>query len=196
MANATTLARVRELMGDAAGSTPNDALYTTLIDSVSREIEAFIGYPLTSLERTEFYTLKNGDPIVWLKVVPVSAIGEVKIASTLWDFSTVDALVADTDYRLGEDGALYLNVDIRDGYQRARVRYTAGFGANDAAIIAAAGDLAAAATMQVGEEWRRRTNPATVSIPGPKGATTLASPHGLLPRVREMLARYRRAVVV
>jgi hypothetical protein len=183
-------------MGDAVASTVNDALYTVLIESVSREIEAFIGYPLTALERTEFYTLKNGDPIVWLRVVPVASIGEVKIASTLGDFTTVDALVADTDYRLGDDGALYLNVDIRDGYQRARVRYTAGLGANDSAVITAAGDLAAAATMQVGEEWRRRMDPASVSIPGPKGAKALASPHGLLPRVREVLSRYRRAVVV
>lgn len=192
MSNATTLARVKEYLGDTG--TANDALLNVLIPAVSREIEAHIGYVLTQAERTETYDLELNDEFIFLRVVPVVSVAEVKVGPSYWDFAGISALTANQDYRLGPDGQLYLNVRVRGGFQKAQVKYTAGFGTTDAAVIAAAPELALAADMQVAEEWRRREDPQTISRPGPKGATALASPLVFLPRAHELLGRYRRMV--
>lgn len=191
MANATTLARVKAYLGGDPG---NDALLATLIEGVSREIESHIGYALTQAARTETYDLDQNDELIFLRVVPVVAVAEVKVGPSYWDFTSLSALTADQDYRLGPDGQLFLNVRAMSGFQKAQVQYTAGLGTTDAAVIAAAPDLALAADMQVAEEWRRRMDPSTVTRPGPKGPTVLASPLTFLPRVEELLARYRRMV--
>ena len=195
MVNATTLARVKALLGDT--SSANDALYTTLIDGVSREFEAVLGYPLLQAERTDFYDLNQNDRIIFLRVVPVVSVAEVKIGPTYWDFTGLSALTADQDYRLGQDGQLWLEERTYSGFQKAQVRYTAGLGTTDAAVIAAAAELALAADMQVAEEFRRRNNPTTVSRPGPGGTSkTYSAPHGMLPRVLELLDSRRRMVLV
>ena len=195
MVNVTTTARVKALLGDT--SSTNDALYATLIDSVSREFEDYLGYPLLQAERTELYDLGQNDEILFLKVVPVVSVAEVKIGPNYWDFTTLTALTANQDYKLGDDGQLFLNLRISAGFQKASVKYTAGLGANDAAVIAAAPQLALAADIQVSEEFRRRNNPTTASRPGPGGTSkTYTSPHGFLPRVGELLGAKRRVVLV
>ncbi len=194
MVNATTLTRVKTFMGDAGSA--NDALLTQLLESFAREIEAYIGYALLSTSRVEFHDLNLDDRIVFLNVVPVASVAEVKVGPTYWDFDALTALEADKDYRLMADGQLFLNFrPSGTGPQKARVTYTAGLGATDSAVATAAGDLALAAEIQVSEEWRRRANPATVSIPTPKGAKTYDAPHRLLPRVRELLSRYVRTYI-
>lgn len=193
MVNATTLTRVKALLGDTGSA--NDALLNTLIESVSREIEAAIGYPLAQAARVEYHDLEQNDRILFLRVVPVVSVAEVKIGPSDWDFSSLTALTADDDYRLGNDGQLYLNLSVSAGFQKAKVTYTAGLGTTDAAVATAAGDLAFAADMQVCEEWRRRDNPTTVSIPTPKGAKTMEAPHRFLPRVESLLARHKRMVI-
>lgn len=192
--NATTLAKVKELLGDAG--TANDALLLSIIDSVSREFEGYVGYELEQKQRTEDYDLGLNDEIIFLRNVPVVSVAEVKVWPSNWDFASATALTADRDYRLGPDGQLFLNIRVRAGFQKARVTYTAGLGATDAAVIAAAPDLALAATIQVAEEWRRRRDPSTISVPTPKGAKQLASPHRLLERARELLSWRRRIVLV
>lgn len=190
MANCTTLARVKAHLGDTGSA--NDALFTTLIDAVSRDFEAFLGYPVTAVERTERHDLEVNQRLIFLRVVPVASIAEVKVAPTYWDFAGMTALVANQDYRLGDAGELFLNFAPSGGFQKAQITYTAGFGASDEAVAVAAPALALAANIQVAEEWRRRTNPSTVSQPGPKGAKVLDAPHRLLPRVRELLSGKRR----
>lgn len=194
MVNATTISRVKAHMGDTSSS--NDALYTSLIAAVSREIELSIGYDLLQAERTERYDLSPHDRFIFLKVIPVVSVAEVKIGPSYWDFTGISALTADQDYRLGPDGVLYLNGSWGAGYQKAQVRYTAGLGTSDANVVTAAPDLALAADVQVCEEFRRRTNPNTISRPGPGGKSTVyAAPHGFLPRVEELLASYRRLLM-
>lgn len=190
MVNATTLARVKAHLGDAG--TANDAILNALIESVSREIEAYVQYPLLQAERTEDYDLGLNDRLIFLRVVPVVSVAEVKVGPTDWDWAALTALTVEKDYHLGRGGQIYLRVTVRGGFQQARVKYTAGLGTTDAAVAAAAGDLALAAEIQVCEEWRRRDNPSTVTVPGPSGSKTLDAPHRLLPRARELLARYVR----
>lgn len=194
MVNATTLARVKAQLGDTGSA--NDALLGVLIASVSAEIEGALGYPLLQAERTEHYDLDQNDRIIFLRVVPVVSVAEVKVGPSSWDFTTLSALTADQDYRLGRDGQLWLELRTYSGFDKARVRYTAGLGTSDTAVVAAAPDLALAADIQVCEEWRRRNNPAQITVPGPKGAKTLDSPHRFLPRVEQLIARYRRLVLV
>ena len=192
MVNATTLARVKALLGDTGSA--NDAILNTLIESVSRELEAYIGYPLALASRTEVYDLELGDDFLFLRTIPVVSVEAVKVGPTYWDFASLTALTADQDYRLGRDGQIYFNFRSDGGFQKAQVQYTAGLGASEAAVVTAAGDLAHAADMQIAEEWRRRLNPTTISVPGPSGATTRESPHRLMPRVRELLAPRVRIV--
>ncbi|MEK9736618.1 MAG: hypothetical protein VW239_04780 [Candidatus Nanopelagicales bacterium] len=194
MVNATTLARVKAHLGDTGSA--NDTLLTSFIESVSREFEAHIGYPLLQAERTEWHNVNVGDRALFLSVLPIVSVAAVKISPTYWDFASLSALTADQDYRVDlECGIVHLNVTPLSGFQKAEVRYTAGLGATDAAVVTAAGDMALAADIQVAEEWRRRFDPATISIPGPKGSKQLDAPHRLLPRVRELLGRYQRILV-
>ena len=198
MANVTTLARVKAHLSVPAGesvtaeTTARDALLTTLIAAVSRDFEAFLSYPVTEAARTERYDIEVNQRVIFLRVIPVVSIAEVKVGPSNWDYAGLTALVADQDYRLGQAGELFLNFAPRGGFQKAQVTYTAGLGANDEAIATAAPELALAANIQVAEEWRRRTNPSTVSVPGPKGSKVLDAPHRLLPRVRELLSGKRR----
>lgn len=194
MANCTTTARVKALLGDTGSA--NDTLLGSLVSSVSKEIEAWIGYPVTLAARTELHSLGQNDDFLFLHVVPVTVVSEVKVASSgAWDWASLTALVADTDYHLGGGGRIYWNFQTRAGFENARVTYTAGLGANDADVITAAPDLALAADMQVAEDWRRRFEPSVLSVPGPAGAKTLAAPVRFMPRVVELLSRYRRIVV-
>lgn len=198
MANVTTLARVKAHLGVSASetvtaeTTARDALLTTLIDAVSRDFEAFLKYPLTQQARTEVHDLELNQRLIFLRVVPVVSVASVKVGTGYWDFAAMTALVADQDYHLGVAGELYLAFASSGGFQKAQVTYTAGLGTTDEAIATAAPELALAANIQVAEEWRRRTNPSTVSIPGPKGSKVLDAPHRLLPRVRELLSGKRR----
>lgn len=194
MANCTTLARVKALLGDTGSA--NETLLTSLIASVSKEIEAWIGYPVTIAARTELYSLGQNDRFLFLNVIPVVSVAEVKVAlGDVWDWASITALTADTDYHVGGSGMIYWSFETRAGFENARVTYTAGLGADDAAVIAAAPDLALAADMQVAEDWRRRGEPSQLSIPTPKGAKTMASPVRFMPRVVELLGRYRRIVI-
>ncbi len=191
MANCTTTARVKALLGDTGSA--NDTLLASLVSSVSKEIEAWIGYPVTQAARTELYSLGQNDRFLFLNVIPVVSVAEVKVASIgSWDWTTVTALTADIDYHLGGSGQIYWNFETRAGFENARVTYTAGLGVDDAGVIAAAPDLALAADLQVAEDWRRRFEPSQISIPTPKGAKTMASPVRFMPRALELLARYRR----
>jgi hypothetical protein len=193
MANCTTITRVKSLLGDTG--TANDTLLTSLVSSVSKEIEAWLGYPVTLAARTELHSLGQNDSFLFLHVVPVVSVAEVKVASSGWDWASLTALVADTDYHIGGGGRIYWNFATRAGFENARVTYTAGLGAADADVIAAAPDLSLAADMQVAEDWRRRFEPSVLSVPGPAGAKTLAAPVRFMPRVVELLSRYRRIVV-
>jgi len=194
MANCTTLARVKALLGDTG--TANETLLTSLIGSVSKEIEAWIGYPVTQAARTELYSLGQNDRFLFLNVIPVVSVAEVKVSALgSWDWASIDALTADTDYHVGGSGLIYWNFPTRKGFENARVTYTAGLGSDDAAVIVAAPDLALACDLQVAEDWRRRFDPSALSIPGPKGAKTLAAPVRFMPRVVELLSRYRRLAV-
>lgn len=195
MVSATTLSRVKAHIGDT--SSANDALYASLIVSVSREVELCIGYDLLQAERTELYDLSQHDRFIFLNVVPVVSVAEVKIGPSYWGFSGISALTADQDYRLGPDGRLYLNGDWGYGFQKAQVKYTAGFGTTDTAVIAAAPAIAFATDIQVVEEFQRRRNPSTLTTTGPGGAAkTYVARHGLLPRVLELLSPYRRLLMV
>lgn len=198
MANITTLARVKAHLGVPASevgtpeTTARDALLTTLADAVSRDFEAFLGYQVTQAARTERYDLEVNQRLIFLRVIPVVSIAEVKVGPGNWDFAALTALVAEQDYRLGQAGELYLNFAPQGGFQKAQVTYTAGLGTTDDGIATAAPELALAANIQVAEEWRRRSNPSTMSVPGPKGSKVLDAPHRLLPRVRELLSGKRR----
>jgi hypothetical protein len=193
--NATTTARVKALLGD--GSSTNDTLYGTLVESVSREIEKFIGYELEQKSRVEIYSPELNEHLVFLRTIPVVSITQVRVAAEgVWDFAAYTALVANTHYRLLSGGELYFSSGLIVGRDTLEVTYVAGIGANDAAVIAAAGDLALAADIQVCEEFRRKNNPTTASRPGPGGTSkTYTAPHGFLPRVIELLAPYRRILV-
>lgn len=188
--NATTLARVKAHSGDTA--TGNDALLTTLIDQVSRDIEKFLGYELEQKSRVEIRSPDVNQRIVHLRHRPVVSVTQVRVAAEgSWNFAAFQVLTANADYRLSGD-SIYFFGGLIWGRDTLEITYTAGLGANDAAVIAAAPEVALAAELQTNEEFRRRTNPNTLSRPGPGGTKTYAAPHGMLPRVRELLFSRRR----
>lgn len=194
--NATTTARVKALLGDTSNT--NDTLYGTLVASVSREIEKDLGYELEQKSRIELHSPDLNESLVFLKTIPVVSITQVRVAyEGLWDFAAYDVLVANDHYRLLATGELYFKYGLIYGRDTLEVTYVAGIGVDDAAVIAAAPDLALAADLQVVEEFQRRKNPGVIVRTGPGGsAQTYDSRHGFLPRVIELLSPYRRLLMV
>lgn len=190
MVDATTLTRVKALSGDT--SAQNDALLTTLISQVSREIESLIGYELERKSRVEVRSPEINQRIIMLKHRPVVSVTQVRVAvEGSWDFATHAALTANSDYKLSGN-SLYFTSGLIYGKDTLEITYIGGIGATTTDVVANAPSLALAAEIQVNEEFRRRTNPSTISRPGPGGTKVYAAPHGMLPRVRELLFPYRR----
>jgi hypothetical protein len=198
MANATTLARVKDLIPVPQANVEYDALLNALIASVTREVEQFLGYEITQTERTQLYSVRVRDRYVFLRVVPVVSVAEVRVAS-LYDFASSTPLTADRDYHLSDAAAGMLIFEpgvLYEGEDTLQVRYTAGLGTTELNIEAAAPDLAHAAALQVGEEFRRRNTPSVQTTPGPRGSRTNVGSLRLLDRVKELLAPYQRTLIL
>lgn len=198
MVAASTITRAKRLIPIDASETSKDALLTDVLAAVSRSIELYLGYDFEQKSRTELYSPAQNDQIILLRTIPVVSVTSIKVASDS-DFSSATALQAGTEYRLRDDpneGVIWCEPGtLVAGVDTVQVVYVAGLGATTNDVITAAPDIAYAVDLQVAEEFRRSTSPTTQSRPGPRGARSFTSPHGLLARVQEILSPYRRVLM-
>lgn len=199
--DATTKDRIKDLL--EITSTTHDTVLDRLIGVVSQRIEDYIDRPLESTARTEEYSIKPRQNVLFLRAYPLSAqsdISSIKIAFD-WDFSAATA-VTSTDYHVDLDsGMLHLNYFPSTNYMGnnmatapnvVQIVYTGGFSTSAANLISAYPAVAYACEEQVIAMWRRRDEPMTKTTRIGDYGSTVEFPLRFLPDVVEALVPYRR----
>lgn len=199
--DATTKARVKDLL--EITSTTHDDVLDRLISVVSQRIETFIDRPLESAARTEEYSIKPRQSVLFLRAYPLSAQGDVtsvKVA-TDWDFAAATA-VTSTDYHVDLDtGSLHMNFypitsylgnNIATAPQAVQVVYSGGFASSTTNLISAYPAIAYACEEQVIAMWRRRDEPMVKTVRIDQYSSEVDGQLKFLPDVREALIPYRR----
>ena len=201
--DATTTAKVKELLDISSSDSTHDAVIGRLVTAVSQRIESFIDRPLETAARTEEYDLRPRQRVIFLRAYPLTAqtdIASVKIA-TDWDFAGTSA-VNSNDYHVDlNTGALhfnfypiqnYLGNNMATAYGAVQVVYTGGFAGTVDGVIANYPAIAEACATQVVAMWRRRDQPHVKTTYIGDYASTVEGPLTFLPDVREALIPYRR----
>ena len=190
----TTTARVRSLLGLPDDDTSADTNVGRLITSASARIERYLRRGIDTIARTETFDVVSGRTTYALGAYPVTSVASVKIA-TNYDFASATAKTSGADYHVDLTSGIVEQLTAWLGGPRVlQVVYTAGLGANAAAIIASYPDLTDACEKQVVEEHNRRGSMLRSST-NTGGATETSAAVTLIPIVREILAPYRRPVL-
>lgn len=197
----TTLDRLKVYANaDATADAPTwgaglEALATQLIARVSRAIELECFRKFHVEERTKTFRLGEGQRLVFLDAFPVVGDVEVRLDA---DREFGDETIVDEDlYAVDtEQGSIeFIGLPAVYGPGVLRVTWTGGIAEDVDDVVAEDSellDLAEACELQVLYEVRRRDNPGGTSTSGGGGSTTYEGSLKLLPRVRELIAHYRR----
>ena len=199
--DATTKERVKDLL--EITSTTHDTVLDRLIAVVTQRIETFIDRPLQSTARTEEYSIKPRQSVLFLRAYPLTAQGDitsVKVA-TDWDFAAATA-VTSTDYHVDLDtGSLHMNFYPITNYlgnnmatapQVVQVVYTGGFAGTTDGVVVNYPAIAYACEEQVIAMWRRRDEPMIKTVKIDQYSSEVDGQLKFLPDVREALIPYRR----
>ena len=189
--DATTSARVKELLEIDSSDTTYDTILGRMVDYVSRRFENYIDREFESKGRTEEYSVQQRQSVVFLRHYPVTAIASVK-SSTDWDFSSVSAYDSDNYHVDAETGMLHLKLYPSAGPNSLQVSYTAGFAADTSALVTSHPDIAFAADLQTAALFRRKDAPQGEMLRFADSTSKSEGPVQLLPDVVEALAPYRR----
>jgi len=201
MVNVTSRGRVKTLLG-LTGTTEDDFI-DTLVSGVSAEIAKYIGRPISEESRTEQYTVLTNGRQIFLRATPILTVTSI-IVDPFWQFT--GTAVASTRYNIETDtGAVYFMDAIVGGFRVSgyessvknaiQVIYTGGLGASAGDVISNHPNIALAADIQIGEDFRRRNNPDTKQRGGPSGGRSWTDAHRFLPRVQQMLATEVRYIL-
>jgi|19_taG_2_1085344.scaffolds.fasta_scaffold65630_2 hypothetical protein len=198
---ATSATRVKNLLDIT--SSGQDTVLGRLIEATSQRIEQFIDRPLEQKARTEEYTIKPRQSVLFLRAYPLteqSDIGSVKVA-TDWDFAAATA-VTSTNYHVDlETGMLnfnffpinnYLGNNMAAAPNAVQVTYTGGLAASEADVPTDYPAIAWACETQVIAMWRRRDDPGRKTTKIGQYGAEFEGPLQFLPDVREALMPYRR----
>lgn len=201
--DATTTAKVKELLDIASSDTTHDAVLGRYVTSVSQRIETFIDRPFKSEARTEEYDIKPRQRVIFLRAYPLTAqnkITSIKIA-TDWKFSTTSAVNSE-DYHVDYDtGAVHFNFTPITNYlgnnsatapNAVQIAYTGGFAETTDGIIINYPAIAEACATQVVAMWRRRDQPHIKTTDVGDYTSTVEGPLRFLPDVVQALIPYRR----
>ena len=199
--DATTKARVKALL-EITG-TSQDAVIDSLIKVVSQRIEDFIDRPLHAVARTEEYSIKPRQTVMFLRAYPLTAqsdIASIKIALN-WDFAAATA-VTSTDYHADLSTGMvnfnfipitnYFGNNMAVAPNVIQVVYTGGVATTTDNVIANYPAIASACDEQVIAMWRRRDQPMQKATKIGEYAATVEGPLQFLPDVVEALMPYRR----
>jgi hypothetical protein len=172
--NATTLAAVKDWMGEGDLGPAVDDQLNQLIPAVSRAIEGhqLLNRSLLIAERFEVVELPLlRNKRITLRETPIDLTATFKIlVSAAHDWTVTEDLIRGTDYVVysglhegyvklisgGSAGAGSLTVGSIGGPTAARVQYTAGLAATEAALLTAYPQITQAANIWVAQIYRRR----------------------------------------
>ena len=199
--DATTVTYVKDLL--EITSSTHDTVLGRLVTTVSQRIEDFIDRPLEQTARTEEYSIKPRQNVLFLRAYPLTAqadITSVKVA-TDWDFAAATA-VTSTDYHADlASGMLHLNYYPISSYlgnnmatapNVVQIVYTGGLATSAANLQTNYPAISSACETQVIAMWRRRDEPLTKSTKISDYSSMVEGPLKFLPDVVEALMPYRR----
>lgn len=195
-----TLADIKERLG--ISSADNDITINTIIAGIEAIFNEYTDriLLLNATETTEYYN--GGSQWLQLRRYPIVSITSIKEAPD-YDFASVDALEANSDYRLvknGDKGILYrLYTNWYQSPDAIQVIYKGGFCA--AGVTPAAGefilpaDMREAAIEQACFIFKRRKDLGLAAVGFQGGSISKFSQIELLPNVRQILAHYKRTFI-
>ncbi|MCP4566824.1 MAG: hypothetical protein GY841_04495 [FCB group bacterium] len=195
-------------MGYESTDTSDDEMLAQIIRGVSSMFDTYADrtFIMNQADATEYY---SGGMELYVKRWPVVSITTLKISSD-WDWTNVDALVADTDYRLqAADGRIYylpgiswpsdpyrMTGEFPGGFDNIQIVYTGGYiGPGGSVLSGQTGlpdDIREAAIQQVCFYLKRRHDIGLTAVSAEGQNITKFAPYDLLPSVKKTLARYRR----
>jgi hypothetical protein len=190
-----TLADVKDRLGESGAE--HDTLLNRLIASLESLFDSYTGRHLIvpSADVTEYYSGRG--PLLQIRRYPVVSITSIKEAVD-YDFTGADALVADTDYRIvndGRNGIILRIYSVWDALSDSiQVVYKGGYCA--AGVTPGEGetalpdDLREAAIEQATFFFKRRDDLGLSSVSFQGGSISKFSPMDLLPIVKKTLDNY------
>lgn len=183
----TTTADVKTLLGKSKAD--HDTLIGEMVTDMSRRFEQELGRSLMAESQTEVFSVRQGQRIIGVTAVPMSALTSIKLSITK-DFSGVAALTSNNDFVIDlAQGEIEFLFAPDTGY--VEVAYTGGMAANTSAFKSAFPDIARACSKQVAYEFERRNRPnSSTTVEGAN--RTYDAPLGLLPDVQTVLDMNRR----
>ena len=187
----TTAARVKALLEIDSSDNTHDTTIENMIDTVGHRFENYLDRSMYQTSRTEEYTTRPRQDVIFLRHYPVASIASVKDAAD-WDFSGATAWNA-ADYHVdGSTGMLHLAKYPVAGPNMLQVVYDAGMSRNQAEFLTEYPNLVMAADLQTAEMFSRRDtmNSGSVSVNG--SSVSYEAPLAMTPEVLELLAPYRR----
>lgn len=202
----TTLARVRRMAGFADNDQTQDSWLSSLITSVSFEMESELRCFAKAEEHTEILPLWYPAKILSLRGSPVldTPAPVVKAADDRDFVTSPSTLVRGQDFILENDtGLVRFVIDIRGwvgpsgqtvGPTYIQIVYTGGLASTTALLMSTYPDLAAAADLQIAYQFKRRNSPAGNMVAGPN-STSYTGAYDWLPSVKRTIElRKRRGI--
>ncbi len=203
-----TVNDVKIRMASEASDKADDEMLAQIIRGVSAVFDIITErtFIINQADVTEYY---DGGMELYVDRWPVVSIASLKISAD-WDWSSVTALVADTDYRLqSKNGRIYYlpgiswpyssgrqKGDFPCGIDNIQIIYTGGYIGPDGSVLAGQtglpDDIREACIQQVMFYFKRRHDIGLTAVSAEGQSITKFSPHNLLPSVKTILARYKR----
>lgn len=188
----TSLARVKAHIGGITTS-QNDALLTSLIDSISARVEQYLWRTVAKQSYTEQHELRRGDKVLTLRASPIVSVQSLKVVSHPDNFTEASAY-SSTSWSLDSNLALIrLLFETPAKVAYVQVVYLAGMATDTTDFVARYPDIAQQCDAQVAYEFSRRNTPGGNTTYG-AGGTAFTGDVAFLPEFKRTLDAHRRVV--
>lgn len=190
MAELTTLAVVKALMGL---KTPDaDAKINALIPIVSRLAQSYCGREFFNQSFTEWHDGDGGEDIL-LNQYPLASDSEPVITEFTYPSDTIGNTVDASSYFVDKkNGILHMNGGWPRGFNRYKVVYSAGLGADYSAINASYPDLTGAVAMWISQAFQANPDAIATEEGANEYSIHMLSVRLPMASVKEVLDLYRR----
>jgi len=202
-----TLAQLKLRLGIGSADQTQDALLAQIITGVSAELAGAegAGRPLEEAEIVEHFSVDGiYCEAIYTRAWPIVSVDEV-LETWDGDWEGADELVADDDYWIeAAAGAIHRLGWWLPGRAAIRATYTAGYVPAETAAdgefeiadgqVLIPADITEAAIVQAVHSYQRRTSPGMTGESVQGASVNYYATQGLLPGVKAIMQRYRRAM--
>lgn len=184
----TTKDNIKELTGETGSN--NDVIITSIALSMTTRFEEYMGRLVEIDARTEYFDVGDKQQLFLLQAFPVSACQVWNDLDRTWN-TEIDS----SNYTfLGSWGELIIDTYTPiSGAKTLKVTYTGGMASTQAAFQTSFSDIEMAARIQAAFIFEKRQRIAISAETVGSGSIRMDQKIQLLPEVKEVLDKYRRA---